>query len=479
MSDFSKDIERVINKTLGEIKTGNNEYDIGRVAGVEDFILKVIGLDDVMYYERVIVGEDDIGYVINVESNYVSVALLTRKHKIHVGEQVRQTKEPFKGSFSNDAVGRMVNIFGIDVLNDKQFEKLIPVEIETENISIMDRTPVNRPLHTGILGIDLLFPIGRGQRQLILGNSKTGKTQLCLDIIANQKDENIICIYVAIGKPKKEVKEIYYKLMQSGVMDRTIVIAAFNDDLPPVLALTPYYAISIANMYMKNIGKDVLVVIDDLRRHADAYREMSLLSEATMGRDAYPTDIFFFHSRLLEKGCQYKNGGSLTILPIVETKTSEITDYITTNIISITDGQIVLSEKYMQQGIKPAINYGLSVSRLGGNVQNADMKKMGAELRGQLLSYLESKEIYELANADQMSDSLKKKISDGQKIIDILKQPKWTNVTEVQAKEKYMSLQQQTESQQPQPQQPQSQPQQQPQMQPQAQPAQGGQNVQA
>lgn len=469
MSEYDNEIDRVINKTLGEIKSGENEYDIGRVAGVEDFILKVIGLDDVMYYERVIVGENDIGYVINVESNYVNVALLTRKHKVHVGEQVRQTKEPFKGSFSNDAIGRMVNIFGVDVLNDKQFEKLLPVDIEGENIPIMDRTSVNRPLHTGILGIDLLFPIGRGQRQLILGNSKTGKTQLGLDIIANQKDQDVICIYVAIGKPKKEVKEIYYKLVQSGVMDRAVVIAAFNDDLPPVLALTPYYALSIANMYMKSFGKDVLVVIDDLRRHADAYREMSLLSEATMGRDAYPTDIFFFHSRLLEKGCQYKNGGSITILPIVETKTSEITDYISTNVISITDGQIVLSEKNMQQGIKPAINYGLSVSRLGGNVQNDEMKKMGAELRGQLLSYLESKEIYELANADQMSDALKKKIADGQKIVDILKQPKWTNVTEAQAKEKFLSLKQQTE--------PQPQPQPQPQTQPQPQPAGGGQNV--
>ena len=439
-SGFQDNIDQAINKTLGEIRKGDNEYDIGRVAGVEDFVLRVIGLDDVMYYERVIVGEDDIGYVIDVESNYASVALLTRRNQIKIGDQVRQTKEPFKGSYSNDAVGRITNIFGIDVQNDKQFEKLIPIDIETENISIMDRTPVNRPLHTGILGIDMLFPIGRGQRQLILGNSKTGKTQLGLDIIANQKNESVICIYVAIGKPKKEIKEIYYKLAQAGVLNKTIIVAAFNDDLPPVLALTPYYALSIADLYMKKFRNDVLVVIDDLKRHADAYREMSLLSEKTMGRDAYPTDIFFFHSRLLEKGCQYKNGGSITILPIVETKTAEITDYISTNVISITDGQIVLSEKNMQQGIKPAINYGLSVSRLGGSVQNEKIKKVGAELRRRLLSYLESREIYELANTDQMSDSLKKKIADGQKIVEMLKQPKWTNVSEEQALQKYNSL---------------------------------------
>ena len=434
------EINKIVDKTMGEIQSGDNGYDIGRVVGVENFILKVIGLEDVMYYERVVIGEDNVGYVINIENNFINVALLKKNSRVHLGDQVRQTKQLFEGEFSNDAVGRMINIFGYDVQNNKQFENLVPIEIESPNIPIMDRRPVNRPLHTGILGIDLLFPIGRGQRQLILGDSNTGKTQLCLDIIANQKDQDMICIYVAIGKSKREVKEIYYKLAQYGAMDKTIVIAAFNDDLPPVLALTPYYAVSIANRYVTEYGRDVLVVIDDLKRHADTYREMSLLSEKAMGRDAYPTDIFFFHSRLLEKGCQYKNGGSLTILPIVETRTSEITDYISTNVISITDGQIVLSDKNMQQGIRPAINYGLSVSRLGGNVQKPEIRKVGASLRAKLLSYLESKEIYELANSDQMSENLKAKIAEGQKIIDLLVQKKWTNVTEAQAIEKFLSM---------------------------------------
>ena len=440
MENREWDINKVVDKTMEEIKNGENGYDIGRVVGVEDFILKVIGLEDVMYYERVIVGEDNIGYVINIENNFVNVALLNKNSKIKVGDQVRQTKQLFEGQFSDDAVGRIVNIFGYDIQNNKQFENLVPVVIESDNIPIMDRKPVSRPLHTGILGIDLAFPIGRGQRQLILGDSKTGKTQLCLDIIANQKDEDIICIYVAIGKSKKEVKEIYHKLIQYGSIEKTIIIAAFNDDLPPVLALTPYYAISIANRYVTEHGKDVLVVIDDLKKHANAYREMSLLSEKAMGRDAYPTDIFFFHSRLLEKGCQYKNGGSLTILPIVETRTGEITDYISTNIISITDGQIVLSDKSLQQGIRPAINYGLSVSRLGGNVQKPEIRKIGASLRASLLSYLESREIYELANSDQMSDSLKAKIAEGQKIVDLLIQPKWTNVTEEESVKRFLSV---------------------------------------
>lgn len=440
------EIDHTIDKILDEIKHDDNIYDIGRVTGIEDFVLKVIGLEDVMYYEKVIVGDNNIGYVINIESSYVNVALLIRKTPVHINDRVRQTKEPFRGRFSNDAVGRMINIFGVDIQNNKQFDNLIPINIESENTSIIDRTPVNRPLHTGILGIDLLFPIGRGQRQLILGDSKTGKTQIGLDIIANQKNQDIICIYVAIGKSRKEVKNIYYKLIQSGAIDKTIIIAAFNDDLPPVLALTPYFAVSIAELYVKQHASDVLVVIDDLRRHADAYREMSLLSEKTMGRDAYPTDIFFFHSRLLEKGCQYKNGGSLTILPIVETKTSEITDYISTNVISITDGQIVLSAKNMQQGIKPAIDYGLSVSRLGGNVQTPEIKRVGAAFRSKLLSYLESKAVYELANSDQMSDNLKAKIAEGQRLIELLIQPKWTDITEQDALAKIAALTQSFEA---------------------------------
>lgn len=225
-NEIDQGINQMIDKTLNEIKTGDNSNDIGRVVGVESFILRVIGLDDVMYYERVIVGEKTIGYVIGIEMNYVNVAILKLDGEVHIGDQVRQTREAFSGSFSNDAVGRMVNIFGYDTLNNKQFENLIPIEIESENVPIMDRTPVNRPLHTGILGVDLLFPIGKGQRQLVLGDSKTGKTQLCLDIIANQKDDDVICIYVAIGKSKKEVKEIYFELAQRGAMDKTIIVTA-------------------------------------------------------------------------------------------------------------------------------------------------------------------------------------------------------------------------------------------------------------
>ena len=238
----------------------------------------------------------------------------------------------------------------------------------------------------------------------------------------------MICIYVAIGKTKKEVKEIYYDLLKKNATSYTIIVTAFYDDYPSILTLTPYFALSIADIYMKS-GYDVLVVLDDLKKHADAYREICLISGKAPGRDAYPADIFYFHSRLLEKGCQYKDGGSITILPVMETKSGDITDYISTNVISITDGQIVLSHDSFVRGERPAINYGLSVSRLGGSVQDSDMKELGAKVRRVLLSYLETRDVYELANEDEMSPELQEKLFKGQILLNSLIQYKYSPLT--------------------------------------------------
>ena len=289
----------------------------------------------------------------------------------------------------------------------------------------MDRGKVCRPLETGIAGIDLIYPIGKGQRQLIIGDKKTGKTQIALDAIANQKGKNMVCIYVAIGKTKKQVKRVYQELLAKGCMSYTIIMAAFNDDTPPVLYLTPYVAATAAEKFMME-GNDVLLVFDDLKRHADVHREISLLLGHVPGREAYPPDIFYTHSRLLERGCQHLNGGSITILPIVETKGGDITGYISTNIISITDGQIVLSKKNFDKGQKPAINYGLSVSRLGGAVQEEAVKKLGTKVRRELLSYLETREVYELANMDEMSPLMRAKLKRGAKILEGLIQYKYS-----------------------------------------------------
>lgn len=436
-------VDNLLDDKINKIEQQKNVYDVGKVVQVKDFIVYANGLGNVSFYEKVNIANKAVGYVMKMETNSVVIAVLKKTEEISIGDTVYQSNEEYMGDFYKDALGRMIDIFGEDKLTNKKYQSIEKLKIEEDNIPIMDRTEVNRPLLTGIAGIDLIYPIGKGQRQLIIGDKKTGKTQLCLDTIANQKGKNMICIYVAIGKTKKEVKEIYYELMKKEAMSYTVIITAFHDDLPSVLALTPYYALSVAKWYMMQ-GYDVLVVIDDLKRHADAYREISLISGKAPGRDAYPSDIFYFHSRLLEKGCQYKNGASITILPIVETTASDITGYISTNIISITDGQIVLSSKSFQKGEKPAIDYGLSVSRLGGAVQEADVKKLGAKVRQKLLSYLETREIYELANVDEMSQELQDKIFEGKKILNNLIQYKYSPLSKEQIFERFRFLEDNT-----------------------------------
>ena len=420
-------VNKMVEDKIESISNKTNIFGIGTVVTVKDFIIEVVGLEGVAFNEKVKISDKGIGYVVQMKPNRVSIAILEKSQKILVGDSVYQTNELLEGDYSLESFGRVIDIFGNDKLTNNKFSNTIKMPIEIPTTPIMDRRSVVRPLETGIAGIDLIYPIGKGQRQLIIGDKKTGKTQLCLDTIANQLNKDMICIYVAIGKTKKEVKEIYYELLKHNAMDYTIIITAFYDDLPSILTLTPYYALSVADYYMKN-GYDVLVVLDDLKKHADAYRQISLISGKSPGRDAYPSDIFYFHSRLLERGCQYKDGGSITILPIMETKSGDITDYISTNIISITDGQIVLSRDSFVKGEKPAINYGLSVSRLGGAVQEKDMKELGADIRRVLLSYLETRDVYELANEDEMSKELQEKLFKGKSILNALMQYKFSPI---------------------------------------------------
>lgn len=417
-------INELLQKKVSSIKEGANSYSMGRVRLVREYVVEATGLDDVAYFELVKVGDGCEGYVDAIRQDCVLIALTHRRGDIHIGDPVYATGEEFSARYSSATTGMVVDMFGEDRLVGKRLDNLEPIPVEMPPIPIMDRTSVCRPLLTGITGIDLIYPIGRGQRQLIIGDKKTGKTQVCLDTINNQAGQGVFCIYVSIGKTKKEVKDIYAQLLRRGAMDYTTIVAAFNDDPAPVLRSTPYAALSIARKHLEN-AEDVLVVIDDLKRHADVCREIALLMGKTPGRDAYPPDIFYSHSRMLEVGCQHKNGGSITILPICETKSGDITDYISTNIISITDGQIVLSSKAFEQGQKPAINYGLSVSRLGGAVQSKEMKKAGPPVRRELLSYLEQKEVFELANPEDMGEALRNKMERGAKILDMLKQPKY------------------------------------------------------
>lgn len=425
-----------LNDTIDSIKNNNNIYTQGNVIKVNEYNVEITGLDDVSFYEEVNIADKATGYVFGIYPDRVIVSLVKIDSEVKPGDMAYALKKEFKCLFSLDSIGKVIDIFGNDLIAGKRFDNLIELSIENPPMPLMDRGPVKRELLTGITGIDLIYPIGKGQRQLIIGDKKTGKTQIVLDTIVNQKDKNVLCIYVALGKTKKEVKDIYYELTKRGAASYAIIVASFHDELPTRTYLTPYVALSIAESFMLQ-SYDVLVCIDDLKKHADVYRQISLSSKKTPGRDAYPSDIFYTHSRLLEKGCQHKNGGSITILPIVETKAGDITDYISTNIISITDGQIVLNTKNFTKGEKPAIDYGLSVSRLGGNVQSEDMKRVGSKVRINLLSYLDVREIYELANIDEMSVELQNRLKEGQRILDNLRQYKFSPKTKQEMLDSY------------------------------------------
>lgn len=427
---MSVQIDQLIARKINAIQNNRNVYETGRIINVNNYILEADGLMDAGFYEEVRIEDKAIGYISSINRSSVSIALTKVNEPVYVGDTVIQTKREFHGKFCLNSFGHIIDMFGKDLLSGQYFDELMELEIERKPIPIMERASVKRPFSTGITGIDMIYPIGRGQRQLVIGDKKTGKTQLALDAILNQKDSDMINIYVAIGKTKKEVKEVYAELLRRQAMEHTIILAAFNDECAPVLHNTPYVAMGIAEYFMLHEHKDVFVVIDDLKKHADVYREMSILTGKVPGRDAYPSDIFFVHASLLERGCQHKEGGSITIMPIVETKGGDITEYIASNIISITDGQIVLSQKNFEKGYKPAIDYGLSVSRLGGAVQTKDMKAAGATVRRELLSYLESADVYELANIDEMSPELKRKMVNGKQIRTQLNQYKFSPRTE-------------------------------------------------
>lgn len=430
---MDNEIKDNVDKVIEGISENKNVYATGRVIRVNKYNIEVSGLNDISFYEAIDISGKASGYVMGIYPNKVIVSLVNIVEEVVPGDLVYALKKEFKCKFSLDSMGKVIDIFGNDLIAGKSFEKVMEIPIENPTIPIMDRTAVTREFLTGITGIDLMYPIGKGQRQLIIGDKKTGKTQIALDAIVNQKEKKVICIYVALGKTKKEVKDIYFELTKRGASSYTIIVASFNDELPTRTYLTPYVATSIAEIFMMQ-KYDVVVVFDDLKKHADVYREISLTSKKTPGRDAYPSDIFYTHSRLLEKGAQHIGGGSITMLPIVETKSSDITDYISTNIISICDGQIVLSSKNFARGEKPAIDYGLSVSRLGGSVQTSDMKKVGSKLRRELLSYLEVRSVYELANIDEMSKELQKKMRDGKVMLNKLKQYKFSPKTKEEMK---------------------------------------------
>lgn len=403
----------------------SKDQEVGTVISVGDGIATVHGIDHAMYGEVVTFENGLKGMVQDIRANSIGCILFGKDTGIKEGTKVARTQKQAGVPVGDAFIGRIVNALGapIDGKGEIKADGYRPVENPAPGI--IDRKSVTVPLETGILSIDSMFPIGRGQRELIIGDRQTGKTSVALDTILNQKGKDVICIYVAIGQKASTVAKIVSTLEKHGAMDYTTVFSSTASDCAPLQYIVPYAGTALAEYFMYK-GKDVLMVYDDLSKHAVAYRALSLLLERSPGREAYPGDVFYLHSRLLERAARMSDeygGGSLTALPIIETQAGDVSAYIPTNVISITDGQIYLETEMFNSGFRPAINAGLSVSRVGGSAQIKAIKKIAAPIRTELAQYRE------LASFSQFGSELdadtKEKLAQGERIMEMLKQPQY------------------------------------------------------
>lgn len=420
---LNKKFTQDVIQQIKDFKIEDAVEEVGTVSYVGDGIAFSSGLDKAMYGEMVEFDDGTIGMVQNLEEDQVGIIIFGSYHQIHEGDLIRRLNRTMEVPVGTQLLGRVVDALGrpIDDKGPINAEKFRPIEIEAPGI--MERESVNEPLQTGIKAIDSLVPIGRGQRELIIGDRKTGKTALAIDTILNQKDQDVICFYVAIGQKESTVKNIVQTLQNHDALKYSVVMTASASKPAPLLFVAPYAATAMAEEFMHQ-GKDVLIIYDDLSKQAAAYREMSLLLKRPPGREAYPGDIFYLHSRLLERSAKLSKelgGGSITSLPIVETQAGDISAYIPTNVISITDGQIFLQSDLFFSGVRPAINAGLSVSRVGGAAQLKAMKQVSGTLRLDLASYRELEAFTSFgSDIDEMTA---RQLRRGRKIVEILKQP--------------------------------------------------------
>ena len=417
-----KSIEQMIMQSIDNANLDSSLEEIGTILSVGDGIANVTGLKNVKYGEMVEFSNGTVGMVQNLESDHIGIIMFGEYDDLGEGDIVHQTHRMMEVPVGEGLLGRVVNPLGdpIDGLGSIGFDRTRPIESEAPGI--MDRKSVDRPMKTGIKAVDALVPIGRGQRELIIGDRKTGKTTIAIDAIINQRGKDVICIYVAIGQKESTVKNIVSTFKKYGAMDYTIVMSASASQEASLLYLAPYAATAMGEEFMYN-GRDVLIVYDDLSKQATAYREMSLLLKRPPGREAYPGDIFYLHSRLLERSAQLSDelgGGSMTALPIIETLAGDISAYIPTNVISITDGQIFLESDLFFSRVLPAINAGLSVSRVGGSAQLKAMKKVSGTLRIDLASYRELAAFSQFGS--DLDDDTQKSLNHGEKTVEILKQ---------------------------------------------------------
>ena len=438
---MSTEIIERIKKEIAQLDSAVTTTEIGVVTTVGDGIAAIDGLRSAQLMEMVVFSADEgasldsllsnedtlYGLVLNLEEDSVKVVILGESARVAEGMKVYRTKKLLSIPVSEDIIGRVVSPLGEAIDGKLAIVGKKNMPIERVAYGVMERSGVNEPVHTGIKAIDSMIPIGRGQRELIIGDRQTGKTTIAIDTIINQKyepkEKRPLCIYVAIGQKRSKTASIMQKLQDAGAMEYTTIVATSASEASPMLFLAPFAGAAIAEYFMEQ-GKDVLVVFDDLTKHANAYRQMSLLLRRPPGREAYPGDIFYLHSRLLERSAKLSKelgGGSITALPIIETQEGDVSAYIPTNVISITDGQIFLETDLFNKGIRPALNVGISVSRVGSSAQTKAMKKVAGKIRLELAQFRELEAFMQFAS--DLDDDTKTRLESGRRYVELLKQP--------------------------------------------------------
>ena len=422
MAIKAEEISALLRSQIENYESEMSVTDVGTVLQIGDGIALIHGLNDVMAGELVEFHNGVLGLAQNLEESNVGVVILGPYEEISEGDEVKRTGRIMEVPVGEEMIGRVVNPLGQPIDGQGPINATKTRPVEKKATGVMDRKSVDEPLQTGIKAIDALVPIGRGQRELIIGDRQTGKTTVAIDSILNQKDQDTICIYVAIGQKDSTVRANVEKLRQAGALNYTIVVSASAADPAPLLYIAPYSGVTMGEEFMFN-GKHVLIVYDDLTKQAAAYRELSLLLRRPPGREAYPGDVFYLHSRLLERAAKLNDdlgGGSITALPIIETQAGDISAYVPTNVISITDGQIFLQSDLFFSGVRPAINAGQSVSRVGGSAQIKAMKKVAGTLRLDLASYRELESFAQFGS--DLDEFTAKKLARGERTVEVLKQ---------------------------------------------------------
>ncbi len=419
-----ENLKKQIEKFQSDIKAEK----VGHVVEVFDGIAKISGLSEIKASEMVTFPHGEVGVALNLEEDSVGVIILGDFGQIREGDTVKATGKILEVPVGNAHIGRVVNALGepIDGKGAIKSDKTYPIEKVAPGV--VTRQSVDQPVQTGIKAIDALIPIGRGQRELLIGDRQTGKTAIAIDAILNQKGQNMICVYVSIGQKDSKLRKLQTRLEEGGAMEYTVIVSAGSSESSALSYIAPYTGVSIAEFFMDQ-GKDVLIIYDDLSKHAVAYREISLLLRRPPGREAYPGDVFYLHSRLLERACRRNKeygGGSITALPIIETQAGDISAYIPTNVISITDGQIFLETDLFYKGIRPAVNVGNSVSRVGSSAQIKAMKKVAGTLKLELAQYRELEAFSQFGS--DLDESTKRQLERGKRAVEVLKQPQYAPV---------------------------------------------------